>query len=258
VKSRRDERIAFFLPTRKGSERVSDKNTRPFAGIQGGLLAVKLRQLLAVSQVEEIVLSTNDERSIEIAASMNNERIRIIERPERLCLSSTNLEDIISYVPTIINAEHIFWVHATAPFVDATVYESALRKYKELVLQENLYDSLLSVTKIQQYIWDAVQNKYISHDKTKLKWPRTQDLQPLYGVNSAFFINSRENYLSLRDRIGNKPCLYELDKTASLDVDWEDDFALAEALYRIPPPPYHSLITRRGAFHASYTQRRTA
>ena len=39
--------IAFFLPTRKGSERVKNKNTRPFAGIQGGLMENKIRQLVA-------------------------------------------------------------------------------------------------------------------------------------------------------------------------------------------------------------------
>jgi N-acylneuraminate cytidylyltransferase len=258
VKSRQDERIAFFLPTRKGSERVSNKNTRPFAGIQGGLLAVKLRQLLAVSQVEEIVLSTNDERSIEIALSFNAEKIRVVERPEYLCLSSTNIVDFINYIPTIVHTEHIFWVHTTAPFVDANVYESALRTYKELVLQKNLYDSMLSVTKIQQFIWDKEKNTCINHNRLAVKWPRTQDLQPLYEINHAFYINSIDNYLKLNDRIGDRPYLYELDKLQSLDIDWGDDFALAEALYRIPPPPYHSLITRRRAFHASYTQRRPA
>ena len=40
------EKIAFFLPTRKGSERVKSKNTRPFAGIEGGLVENKIKQLL--------------------------------------------------------------------------------------------------------------------------------------------------------------------------------------------------------------------
>lgn len=39
------EKIAFFLPTRKGSERVKSKNTRPFAGIEGGLVENKIKQL---------------------------------------------------------------------------------------------------------------------------------------------------------------------------------------------------------------------
>lgn len=43
------ERIAFFLPTRKGSERVKNKNTKPFAGIEGGLMENKIKQLVELS-----------------------------------------------------------------------------------------------------------------------------------------------------------------------------------------------------------------
>ena len=39
------EKIAFFLPTRKGSERVKNKNTRPFAGSEGGLVENKIKHL---------------------------------------------------------------------------------------------------------------------------------------------------------------------------------------------------------------------
>ena len=41
------DKISFFLPTRKGSERVKNKNTRPFAGIKGGLVENKIKQLLS-------------------------------------------------------------------------------------------------------------------------------------------------------------------------------------------------------------------
>jgi len=59
--------ICFFLPTRKGSQRVKSKNTRPFAGIEGGILELKLRQLIKSERLSGIVLSTNDELSMEIA-----------------------------------------------------------------------------------------------------------------------------------------------------------------------------------------------
>lgn len=39
------DKVAFFLPTRKGSERVKNKNTRPFAGDEGGLVEIKIKQL---------------------------------------------------------------------------------------------------------------------------------------------------------------------------------------------------------------------
>jgi CMP-N-acetylneuraminic acid synthetase len=42
------EKIAFFLPTRKGSERVKNKNTRPFADIEGGLVENKIKQKIEI------------------------------------------------------------------------------------------------------------------------------------------------------------------------------------------------------------------
>ena len=40
--------IAVFLPVRKGSKRVENKNTKPFAGFQNGLLELKLKQLIKI------------------------------------------------------------------------------------------------------------------------------------------------------------------------------------------------------------------
>lgn len=223
-------KISFFLPTRKGSERVKNKNTRPFAGIEGGILKLKLQQLLNIERVEDIVVSTNDEQTIEVAESFDNPRIRIIERPEHLCLSSTVIEDFIDYIPSVVESEHIFWVHATAPFADESILNKALDTYIEAI-SSGEYDSLLSVNKIQQFLWSATENKCINHDRSKVKWPRTQDLEPLYEINHAFYINSRDNYLKYHDRIGEKPYLFELDKLHSYDIDWEDDFAIAEMIY---------------------------
>jgi len=225
-----DLNISFFLPTRKGSERVINKNTRDFAGISGGILRVKIEQLLKVKSVNEIIISTNDPETIAVAQSFNSPKINIIERPEHLCLSSTVIEEFINYIPEVVKADHIFWVHATAPFVNENDYESAVIKYKE-VLAAGVHDSLISVTKIQQFIWDADTNTCINHDRSVVKWPRTQDLKPLYEINHAFYINSRENYIKLSDRIGNNPDLFVLDKIKSFDIDWEDDFEIAEKLY---------------------------
>ena len=44
-----------FLPCRKGSERVPQKNTRTFAGVVGGLLWIKLNELSHIYQYPLIV-----------------------------------------------------------------------------------------------------------------------------------------------------------------------------------------------------------
>jgi N-acylneuraminate cytidylyltransferase len=226
------DKYAFFLPTRKGSERVKNKNTRTFAGIEGGIVRIKLEQLLAVARIQKIIVSTNDEETICVAQSLNNPRIQIIPRPERLCLSSTNIEEFIDYIPTVVDAEHIFWVHATAPMVDAEVLNKALDDYEKEVINDKKHDSLMSVTKLQQFLWSAKTGECFNYDRSHLKWPRTQDLEPLYEINHAFYINSRENYLSMHDRIGKNPVLFELDKIHSMDIDWEDDFKIAEIVFK--------------------------
>lgn len=66
------DKVTFFLPTRKGSERVKNKNTRTFAGIEGGILKIKIGQLLQVERVSSIVISTNDLETIAVAKSFNN------------------------------------------------------------------------------------------------------------------------------------------------------------------------------------------
>ncbi|MES2278369.1 MAG: acylneuraminate cytidylyltransferase family protein [Bacteroidota bacterium] len=222
--------IVFFLPTRKGSERVVNKNTKPFAGIGGGLLEVKLKQLIEVKNVDEVILSTNDPESIKVAQAINSDKVRVVQRPDHLCLSSTNLQDLIDYVPQITNADHIFWVHVTSPLVVATDYEKAVDVYQEQL--NNHYDSLVSVSKIQQFLWDEERMEYISHDSKKLRWPRTQDLKPFYELNSAMFINSRANYLKFNDRLGANPYKFELGKIKSFDVDWVEDFEITEVLYQ--------------------------
>lgn len=223
-------KIAFFLPARKGSQRVKNKNTRPFAGIEGGLLANKLEQLLATELVDEIVLSTNDEECLRIGRKYaeRSPRLRVVERPDELCLDSTNLQDLICYVPTITDAEHILWGHVTTPLADAKCYDAAVESYFE-ALDEGC-DSLVGVTELKNFLLDG--EGRLINNTTELAWPRTQDLAPLYEINHAVFLAPREVYVERRNRLGVCPRLHVMDKIASMDIDWEEDFVIAEALMR--------------------------
>ena len=69
--------VAFFLPIRKGSQRVKNKNTRTFAGIEGGLVRLKLEQLLKSNRIDQVILSTNDELSMDIAKDLDPSESKI-------------------------------------------------------------------------------------------------------------------------------------------------------------------------------------
>lgn len=220
--------FVFFLPTRKGSERVKNKNTRKFSNFEDGLLALKIKQLLEVPKIQ-ILLSTNDPESIRIAKKFDNERINIEIRPEELCQSDTDLQDLIEYIPEVAKAEHIIWTHVTSPFVDSILYQKAMDLYLKNL--KNGFDSLMSVNRINEFLWDDESKSFANFDRTQIKWPRTQDIKSLYAINSGIFINSRKKYIELKDRIGKNPFLMEFNSLQSLDIDWEEDFKTAEKIY---------------------------
>lgn len=196
------EKIAFFLPTRKGSERVKNKNTRPFADIEGGLVENKIKQLLSTKHIDEILFSSNDEMCIAIAEKYTSDsRLRIIPRPNELCLSTTNLQDLICYVPTITNADHILWGHVTTPLVEAKVYDTAIEQYLSKIIKG--YDSLVSVKELKNFLLN--QEGKLVNNTTNIPWPRTQDLEPLYEINHAIFLAKRSVYTEQKNRIGQKP-----------------------------------------------------
>lgn len=223
------EKIAFFLPTRSGSQRVINKNTKDFAGIQGGLLKVKLDQLIKTKNFSSIILSTNDKECIEIAQNFKalDSRIQVVERPEYLCLDTTNLQDLIKYVPTITDADHIVWGHVTTPLADSCVYDAAVDEY---LSKRDISDSLVSVVELKNFLLNDAGR--LINNSTNLPWPRTQDLDPLYEINHVMFIAKREIYEKQGNRLGDKPILYKMDKIKSMDIDWPEDFDIAQILYR--------------------------
>ena len=208
---------------------MKDKNTRPFADIEGGLVENKIKQLLSTKHIDEILFSSNDEMCIAIAEKYTSDsRLRIIPRPNELCLSTTNLQDLICYVPTITNADHILWGHVTTPLVEAKVYDTAIEQYLSKIIKG--YDSLVSVKELKNFLLN--QEGKLVNNTTNIPWPRTQDLEPLYEINHAIFLAKRSVYTEQKNRIGQKTLLYIMDEIHSKDIDWEEDFKIAEIMYK--------------------------
>ncbi|HZJ97795.1 MAG TPA: acylneuraminate cytidylyltransferase family protein [Oligella sp.] len=220
------DKIICFLPCRKGSERVPKKNIKPFAGFKSGLIELKLKQLLGCSEIDEIVLSTNDDQILDFVSTLSDPRLRVHKRIEGLSSSETSTDQLMSHAVDLITEGHILWTHVTSPFISSDVYEEVIRQYKKS-LHEG-FDSLMTTTLLHGFLWQDGQP--MNYDRAVEKWPRTQTLKPIHEVNSGVFLASADIYKKLDDRVGEKPYLYTLDKLTSHDIDWPEDFVIAEAL----------------------------
>lgn len=221
--------ITLFLPVRTGSERVKNKNTRPFANFENGIFELKLNQLVNLKAVDEIIVSSNDEKCLEIAESYKNkiQNLIIDKRPHNLGVSSSKLEDLILYAGSLSSCDDILWTHATNPLFNSENYERAIGVYQEQ--KQKGYDSLVSGQIIKDFLLDMSSNEIINN-KSDLKWPRTQDLNDFFSINNAVFIADRKRFL-IGERLGVNPYYLENDKISSLDIDYEEDFLITEAVY---------------------------
>ena len=219
-------KINAFLPMRKGSQRIKEKNIKEFAGIAGGLTAIKISQLLKSKNVDNIIVSTDDEEVKKIASSFQSNKIVLDDRPAELASSRASTDDLIKYVSTLIDEGLILWTHVTSPFVNEKIYDDLIEKYFENLSK---YDSAMTVNKIQTFLWNR--EGPINYDRSVEKWPRTQTLSPVYELNSGAFLASIDTYREHKDRIGKNPLFYELDNKESFDIDWPDDFEIAELIW---------------------------
>lgn len=204
------------------------KNIRPFGGVEGGLIEIKLQQLAKLRQVDEIVLSTNDDEILELAQAMRIPKLRLHKRAEHLSSSQTSTDELISHAADLIKEGHILWTHVTSPFLTTEIYENIINRYVDA--QKQGHDSLMTTTLIRSFLWN--EKGPINYDRAVEKWPRTQTLEPLHEINSGVFLTSAEVYQTRQDRIGASPILYPLDKLAGFDIDWQEDFDFGELLLK--------------------------
>jgi CMP-N-acetylneuraminic acid synthetase len=229
--------VAMFLPCRAGSERLADKNTRPFAGRSGGLLAHKLDQLATTRSLDTVVVDSNDPIVLELARARQNtwpthSTLLIHERPDHLGRPDTTTDDLIAYALASVPCDTLAWTHVTSPFVDAQTYDDALTAFA--ARDPARHDSLMLVLRLQTFLWQASPTPTpLNYAPTPLRWPRTQDLAPTFEVNSGLFVVPHAVGLARRDRIGDTPILYEVDRMTGLDIDHLTDFQLAESWYHL-------------------------
>ncbi len=227
-------RVIAVVPCRAGSERIFRKNTKPFAGVHGGLLRIKLEQLACCPSISSMLVSTDDPEAAWIAKVVEQrfgKCVRVEERPSDLAVSSTTTDALISHIGDLLRDEApdtiVLWTHVTSPFFYSHAYARLLGEYARR-LREG-FDSLVAGQRMTTFLWGPAGP--INFRGEAVRWPRTQDLAPVWAVTNAAFVAPLRTYWELGDRIGKRPYWFECNALESVDVDWPADFELAERLW---------------------------
>lgn len=214
-----------IVPMRHNSERVPGKNYRSLAGIP--LYHHVVRTLSEVSEIDSIVVDTDSDFIIEDCAK-HFPRVKLLVRPEHLRDGNIAMNDVLRNTLDQIHADVVVQTHSTNPFLKPKTVSAALRFFGR---SSRDFDSLFSVTRLQARLWDA-ESRPVNHDPSMLL--RTQDLPPIFIENSCFFIFTPELLRERGNRIGARPHMFEMSALEAVDIDTEEDFALASTIAQHP------------------------
>jgi CMP-N-acetylneuraminic acid synthetase len=214
-------KIAALVPMRHHSIRVPEKNFRLIAGKP--LYHYILTSLQAVKEIDQIVVDTDSEKIIE-GLKIDFPSIKIIKRPEHLRADTIPMNEILLHDTEIIKADLYLQSHSTNPLLKPETISNAINQLLDKI---PAYDSLFSVTKLQTRLWDQL-TRPINHNPSILL--RTQDLPPIFEENSCIYIFQRKTLVERRNRIGEMPMMFEVDRSEAFDIDEELDFLLADLM----------------------------
>jgi CMP-N-acetylneuraminic acid synthetase len=214
-------RTVAIVPMRHNSERVPGKNYRPLGGIP--LYHHVVRTLCAVPEIDLVVIDTDSEFIISDCGE-HFPLVQVLRRPEHLRDGSIAMNDVLMNTLSQLDADVVLQTHSTNPFLKESTVSAALTLFSQ---RECNVDSIFSVTRLQARLWND-KTEPVNHEPSVLL--RTQDLAPLFVENSCFFIFTPDVLRERGNRIGLRPFMFEMAPLEAIDIDIEDDFALAAAI----------------------------
>lgn len=199
------------MAVRKGSQRVKNKNIRKFGTTS--LLEIKLKQIRRISRHAKILLSSDCSKSLKIGKKYN---AILDKRPKKFCSSNIPMPKVYKYLASKVDTPFTCYLHVTSPFLKDSILKLALKKFSN---KNKSYDSVVTVTKIKEYLWKG--KKAINYNPNK--HPRSQDLKGIIALNFAINIVTT-NYMKKKGRITSDnffPIELEFPENIDIDNEWQ-------------------------------------
>ena len=146
-------------------------------------------------------------------------------------------------------------------------YSDGFSAYHEQVIKGD-HDSLLGVNLMKEYFWSG--KGALNYEATR-NHTISQDLPDWYKVTNSIYMAPRQQILAREYFVGDNPLLQNLSKLAAVDIDYIEDYRIAQALYAVyaedgeltggsdeAGSPFHAVRVRRVWFvHGEGRKERT-
>jgi CMP-N-acetylneuraminic acid synthetase len=214
-------RIIALLPMKANSVRVKGKNFRDFCGKP--LFRWILDTLLAVEEIDQIIINTDARHILAENGLIDTERITIRDRKPEICGDHVSMNLVLADDVANMQADIYLMTHTTNPLMSSDTIRKALVAFQQAQAVGQA-DSLFTVDKVQTRFYRSDCSP-VNHDPDNLI--PTQELEPWFEENSNLYLFSAESYAKTKARIGKQPMMYEGPLCESIDIDTPGDWDFA-------------------------------
>lgn len=210
-------KVVAWIPIKLNNQRLPGKNTKLLGGKP--LCHYMLKTLSKIDLIDEIYVYCSSEEIIPYLP----DKVKFMKRSEKLDGEMVGHYEIVEAFLNDVNADVYLNAHVTNPFVKQENIELGLKK-----VLSGEHDSAHTVQKLNKPLWYRGE----PFNFTRTKMYRNQDIEPMY-IDMNLCIYRREVFNELHSRYGKNPYFIELNQIESIDIDYPEDFMMAETMYQL-------------------------
>lgn len=220
-----------IIPARGGSKRIPRKNVLEFCGRP--MIEWSLRAAIESSFFDRIIVSTDDPEIADVAIKAGAEVpfMRPPELSDDLTPTMPVIQHAINFVQAQGNApEDVCCIYATAPFVTANDLQRG-----HAMLKQSGARFAFSATSFPFPIQRAM--RILLSGRVEMFYPehaltRSQDLEEAYHDCGQFYWGTMAGWLSNEPIIGPNSAAVLLPRHRVQDIDTQEDWIRAEAMFQ--------------------------
>ena len=213
--------IKAVIPIRKGSQRVQNKNIRPFGNTT--LLENKIGILKKAGIFDDIIVNTDSEEAIAMAVANG---VSWHRREPYYASSACSGSEFFQHLGIVTDCDVFCYCPVTSPFVTVETMKKCLALYQEKMGEG--CDCVSTVSDVKEFLW--LDGNPVNYDKQNA--PNSQNLPDIKALNFGFTLVRRESLIKNRNIIGDNPLFVTTSGIESIDIDTPLDFYIAEKIYR--------------------------
>lgn len=218
-----------IIPARGGSKGIPRKNLIDICGKP--LIAWSILQARQARHVDSVWVTSDDDEILAVAESYG---ARPIRRPAAISGDQASSESAWLHALDAIEAQGVgiglvLAMQATSPLRESSDLDGGV-----LALREKGYDSLLSVTEVEDFFtWRIGADggaESVNYDYRNRK--RRQQIEKRYLENGSFYVFRPEQLRRDNNRLGGRIGLFVMGRHKMFQIDNPEDIDLCTAIMR--------------------------